>query len=103
MGGWDTMRARMKGDEDGRPMVVCFSTCVDSIRTIPALQHDMMRPEDLNTHMEDHAADEWRYGCMSRPYTTKTPEVKHGGLPNENFSEIMRRNKIARGGGEGYI
>tara|TARA_R100001244_G_scaffold43327_3_gene38903 strand:- start:312 stop:1796 length:1485 start_codon:yes stop_codon:yes gene_type:complete len=103
MGGWDTMRARMKGDADGRPMVVCFSTCVDSIRTIPALQHDIMRPEDLDTHMEDHAADEWRYGCMSRPFTTKTPEVKHGGLPNENFSEIMKRNKIARGGGEGYI
>jgi len=24
-------------------------------------------PEDLDTAMEDHAADEWRYACMSRP------------------------------------
>jgi hypothetical protein len=47
-------------------MMVCFSTCTDSIRTIPVLQHDAMRPEDLDTDGEDHAADEWRYACMSR-------------------------------------
>ena len=39
-----------------------------SIRTIPALQHDPARPEDVNTESEDHAADEWRYACMSRPF-----------------------------------
>jgi hypothetical protein len=68
MGGWDQMRSRMVGDDDGRPMIVCFSTCVDSIRTIPALQHDPTRPEDVDSDMEDHAPDEWRYGCMSRPW-----------------------------------
>lgn len=68
MGGWDQMRARFIGDDDGLPMIVCFSTCVDSIRTIPALQHDDSRPEDLDSDMEDHAADEWRYECMSRPW-----------------------------------
>mgnify|MGYP003630180102 FL=1 len=103
MGGWDTMRARMKGDTNGNPMIVCFNTCVDSIRTIPAMQHDLMRPEDLDTTMEDHAVDEWRYACMSRPYTTKIPDEKTGGLLNENFSEIMQRNKLANGAGEGYI
>jgi hypothetical protein len=40
LGGWDQMRARLKGDGDGRPMIYTFSTCADSIRTIPALQHD---------------------------------------------------------------
>lgn len=67
MGGWDMMRQRLTGD-DGRPMLYCFSTCVDSIRTIPTLQHDPKRPEDLDTSAEDHAADEWRYACMSRPW-----------------------------------
>jgi hypothetical protein len=71
MGGWDQMRGRFMGDEDGNPMIVCFSTCHDSIRTIPALQHDKSRPEDLDSDMEDHAADEWRYGCMSRPWVRK--------------------------------
>jgi hypothetical protein len=71
MGGWDQMRARLVGDDEGRAMVVCFSTCTDSIRTIPVLQHDTSRPEDLDTDGEDHAADDWRYGCMSRPWIRK--------------------------------
>lgn len=68
MGGWDQMRSRLVGNADGHPMIVTFSTCHDSIRTIPALQHDNARPEDLDSDGEDHAADEWRYGCMSRPW-----------------------------------
>ena len=73
LGGWDQFRARLKGDADGNPMIVCFSTCRDSIRTIPVLQHDQGRPEDLDTEGEDHAADEWRYGCMSRPWVSEAP------------------------------
>jgi len=74
--GWDQMRQRLKGDGDGRPMLYFFSNCHDSIRTIPALQHDEKKPEDLDTNMEDHAADECRYGCMSHPWVTteKKPE-----------------------------
>lgn len=71
MGGWDQVRGRLVGDEDGLPMIVTFSTCLDSIRTIPVLQHDPLKPEDLDTDMEDHAADDWRYGSMSRPWIRK--------------------------------
>lgn len=95
LGGWDQMRQRFKGEE-GRPMIYCFSTCVDSIRTIPALQHDPDKPEDLDTDGEDHAADEWRYGCMSRPYqpyrtvppkpTELIYEVKPDGRVRANMS-----------------
>ena len=67
VGGWNMVRQRLQG-EDGRPMIYCFDTCRDSIRTIPALQHDEKKPEDLDTDGEDHAADEWRYACMSRPW-----------------------------------
>lgn len=70
MGGWDQLRSRLKGI-DGRPLIYCFDTCVDSIRTIPSLQHDVLRPEDLDTHSEDHAADEWRYAAMSKPFVTE--------------------------------
>lgn len=73
MGGWDQMRARLTGSS-GIPMIYCFATHSASIRTIPALQHDPAQPEDVNTESEDHAADEWRYACMSRPYSPK-PEV----------------------------
>jgi hypothetical protein len=71
------MRGRLRGDGDGNPMLVVFNTCLDFIRTIPALQHDADKPEDLDTEAEDHAADEARYACMSRPYVPKvTKEVK---------------------------
>jgi hypothetical protein len=72
MGGWDQMRQRMMGDE--APMIYCFKTCTDSIRTIPSLQHDPNRAEDLDTSAEDHAADEWRYACMSRPWARPRAE-----------------------------
>ena len=72
MGGWDQMRSRMLG-QDGLPMIYCFSNCTDSIRTIPMLQHDENRIEDVDSDMEDHAADEWRYACMSRPYVRPKP------------------------------
>ena len=75
MGGWDQMRARMVGTDEG-PMVYCFTTCLDSVRTIPVLQHDVMRPEDMNTDGEDHAADDWRYACMSRPWVRPVPVKK---------------------------
>jgi hypothetical protein len=74
MGGWDQMRARMKGGEDGRPMLYVFDTCRDFIRTVPALQHDADKPEDLDTSAEDHVADEARYGCMSRPWVPAQAE-----------------------------
>jgi hypothetical protein len=66
LGGWDQMRARIAGTDDG-PMLVVFDTCRDFIRTVPVLQHDPDKAEDLDTSAEDHAADECRYACMSRP------------------------------------
>lgn len=48
-GGWDQMRSRMRND-----MIFWFSTCLGALRTIPALQHDANRVEDLDTNSEDH-------------------------------------------------
>jgi Terminase large subunit, T4likevirus-type, N-terminal len=73
MGGWDQLRARLVG-QDGVPMIYTFSTCDASIRTIPALAHDQSKPEDVDTEGEDHAGDEWRYACMSRPFVA-VPET----------------------------
>jgi hypothetical protein len=74
MGGWDQMRSRLVGNADGHPMLFVFSTCKDFIRTVPALQHDADKPEDLDTDGEDHVADEARYACMSRPWIATKPE-----------------------------
>jgi hypothetical protein len=55
-------------------MFYVFSTCVDFIRTVPILQHDPHRAEDLDTKAEDHAADDARYACMSRPWIKSLPK-----------------------------
>jgi hypothetical protein len=92
MGGWDQLRSRLKGDEDGNPMLVVFSTCVDTIRTLPVLQHDPDRPEDVDTHSEDHAADEIRYACMSRPWARPLPK----GPPPKIDPRLPTLNEIVK-------
>jgi hypothetical protein len=74
MGGWDQLRSRLVGDDDGRPMVLFFSTARDLIRTLPAMQHDDARPEDLSSEGEDHAADSCRYGMMARAWVKDAPK-----------------------------
>jgi hypothetical protein len=97
MGGWDQFRARLVG-EDGRPMAYVFDNCRDSIRTIPALQHDADRAEDVDTEGEDHAADDWRYGFLSRPMTTDAPN-----MPKPRFREFTGVNGSgAMTGGETF-
>jgi hypothetical protein len=59
-------------------MIYFFSTCTDLIRTLPALQHDANKPEDVDTNAEDHAPDDTRYACMSRPYIRTLSEKKPG-------------------------
>ena len=86
MGGWDQLRARLRG-QDGKPMLYFFKTCIHTIRTIPMLQHDSKRPEDVDTHMEDHAGDETRYACMSRPWVAKGASKEH--QPKDSYSRLF--------------
>ena len=68
------VRDRLIG-EDGEPMLYFFDTCSETIRTLPALQHDDTRMEEVDSDGEDHAYDSVRYGCMSRPWTRSAPVV----------------------------
>jgi hypothetical protein len=79
LGGWDQLRSRLKGNGD-QPMIYFFDTCRDAIRTLPALQHDPDKMEDVDTEGEDHAPDEIRYACMSRPFA-RTIEKDAGPAP----------------------
>lgn len=42
------------------------------------------RPEDVNTEFEDHAADEWRYACMSRPFV-RVPVALTRSVPDVGY------------------
>jgi hypothetical protein len=64
VGGWEVMRQMMKAAHQ-RPMedpaLLVFNTCTNFRRTIPELPRDELRSDDIDTHAEDHIADEARY------------------------------------------
>lgn len=66
---------RLRFDENGRPGLYVFSTCRDTIRTIPMLVYSQKanKPEDVDTEGEDHVYDDIRYRLMETPITV--PEL----------------------------
>lgn len=95
MGGWDQLRARLKGDGE-RPAIFFFANCRDIIRTLPAMQHDKSRAEDVATEGEDHGGDSVRYACMSRPYTAPLPASADQTEP-DRYARHWKSSKGRRG------
>lgn len=97
MGGWDMLRERLRGETDdvgqsiGPPMLYLFETCVHTIRTLPALQHDQHRAEDVDTNGEDHAGDETRYACMARPWVRALPKSPGPPRGARTIGEMVNR------------
>lgn len=67
LAGWLQVHERLKFDENGIPMLYFFKNCKNMIRTLPILQYDEHKVEDVNTSQEDHAADSLRYFCNMIP------------------------------------
>ena len=65
--GWMQVHYRLRFDENGYPGMYVFAGCKAFLRTMPLMMYDSADPEDLDTKLEDHVADEVRYLCMSRP------------------------------------
>ncbi len=112
--GWEQMHNRLRGDLIdpvrmiyGTPMLMFLDCCDDTIRTLPALQHDEVKAEDVDTDGEDHAGDETRYAVMSRPWFPKhrppssriyNPTTAQGpeSLTINQLIELQRRKRLAR-------
>jgi hypothetical protein len=76
--GWMRLMAAYRNAPDGTPWLTYEPTCGYAIRSIPALLADPKNPEDIDTTLDDHAADRDRYFVMSRPIFTaakKAPDV----------------------------
>jgi hypothetical protein len=58
---------RLAFDDEGFPMFYVCKSCTNFIRTIPVLIYDEKKVEDVDTEMEDHIFDEWKYVCMENP------------------------------------
>jgi hypothetical protein len=91
--GWMQCHYRLMFDESGFAKFYVFNTCLEFIRTIVTLQYDEHRAEDLDTHGEDHIADEWRYLCMKFLLTPEPETVmvmpRFGADPLRQFKGAM--------------
>lgn len=101
--GWEQMHLRFQADP---PMLYFLEGCEHTIRTVQLLQHDETKPEDLDTESEDHAADETRYACNSRPLVSqaRSPrlEMTYPKLPHEmTFNDLVQLNRRRRLQAEG--
>ena len=88
LAGWMQCHYRLQFDTNGFPRMYIFDNCKGFIRTIPLLMYDEHKPEDLDTSLEDHIADEWRYMCMARPVKPIIPEK-----PREIISDPLNQFK----------
>jgi hypothetical protein len=97
--GWMHVRWRLKGHGYGtpqwRPMLYIMGCCSNLIRTMPQMQHDDQRPEDVvkGTMIEDHAPETLRYGCMSRPWVVAKLKVVEARTPTLNDILASQRPK----------
>lgn len=69
--GWQRVRELLKMRPDDRPTLVIHPDCRYLIRSLSAAVSDKSDPEDVDTHIDDHALDALRYGAMSRPSPTR--------------------------------
>ena len=95
--GWYELKRRLEPapDEFGqlRPRLRMFDTCVNLIRTLPALQHDEKHPNDCATepHEVTHAPDALRYFCDGCPLPASVPGMRDEEYRTyeEEFADVM--------------
>ncbi len=91
--GWMQVHYRMAFDENGYSMLYVFKNCKSFIRTMPLLQYDLNKPEDLDTKGEDHIADEVRYMCMARPIKPRIKETENQYYKNPMYQYLNIEEK----------
>ena len=97
LNGWMQVHYRLAFDDNGFPMMYVFSNCKAFIRTIPLLQYDEHKVEDLDTDGEDHIADETRYLCMARPIKPRIASKpdEYSKSPLSLFLDIKKEDLIS--------
>jgi hypothetical protein len=75
IGGWNVVKENLLYTQDSPPKLQVFTSCPNLIRTLPALVHDPVRVEDVDSDGEDHAPDGLRYGLVRlKGKASKAPE-----------------------------
>jgi hypothetical protein len=92
--GWQRVKEYLQDAPDERPWLQVFSTCADTIRTIPVMIYSAKKIEDMDDTLEDHAVDETRYSLMSRPIKSKEldPELSVVGKHKQRLMKKRQTN-----------
>ena len=88
--GWMQCHYRLQFDENGYSRMYVFDNCKAFIRTVPLMMYSTRLPEDLNTDLEDHVSDEWRYMCMSRPVKPLAPVNKEERILVDPLNQLSK-------------
>lgn len=81
--GWSRVDEKLRVHDDGFPRLLIHDTCVNLIRTLPALQRSKINPDDISSSpkQDDHAADALRYLLLALEPKSVEPtleEIRHG-------------------------
>jgi len=76
--GWAAMRDRLVATRDntGAPGLLVSARCQYWWQTVPFVERDPKRPEDIITSGPDHAADACRYACMAGRHARSTAPTR---------------------------
>lgn len=92
--GWDLMRRYL--NPETTPMLRIAKQCENWWWTVPTLISDEKNPEDVDTDLEDHAADATRYGLMHLPVTFHFEKIDAAGIslhipgePGTHFEDAL--------------
>lgn len=105
--GWMKLRQYLSKAPDGLPWLQISPSCKNLIRTLPAMIHDELHPEDLDSDADDHGVDSLRYsvvGLNEIPQTIMMPQGVVQGFDKvfgtkESLSEIYSAPHIPGRGG----
>lgn len=76
--GWSRVRELLKNSAEETPEKAglwIMDNCEHWLRTVPVLQADRLKPDDVDTNAEDHAADDTRYACMIKSRAPRMAKI----------------------------
>lgn len=90
--GWMQFHYRLQFDENGYSRCYIYENCKAFIRTIPLMQYSKTNPEDLDTKLEDHPADEARYMFQEQPVAALRPKEEPT-IYNDPLDQFRRKER----------
>lgn len=90
--GWLDLKEYLKVRRDtGKPSLILFSNCTQTIKSLPMLLHDEKHPDDVanDPHEYTHPADMLRYFVAGRPIAASEPREYNELTTEEEMGNVF--------------